>query len=78
MSDRITSWSINRCDPRKPKPDHQRRSPAVILNTASDYRMELIETLADLASYQIATFADADAVAEIGPTLARIKAVARS
>lgn len=41
------------------------------------YRMELIETLCDLAACQLGLMADADTVAEVGPTIARIKAVAR-
>jgi hypothetical protein len=47
------------------------------LHFAPDYRMELIETLADLAACQLGLMADADTVAEVGPTIARIKAVAQ-
>jgi hypothetical protein len=47
------------------------------LHLTPDYRMELIETLADLAACQLGLMADSDTVAEVGPTIARIKAVAR-
>ena len=49
----------------------------ITLRLTPDYRMEIIETLADLAACQLGLMADSDTVAEVGPTIARIKAVAR-